>query len=41
MASGRTDIEAGRPDEMPLEWSWRELRVAFARAAMFQMGKVI
>ena len=31
----------GSPDEMPLEWSWRELRVAFARAAMFQMGKVI
>ena len=41
MDSGRTDTEAGRPYEMPLGWSWRELRVAFAREVMFQMGKVI
>ena len=41
MDSGRTDIEAERPGEVPLEWSWRELIVAFARAPTFQMGKVI
>ena len=42
MDSGRADVvEAGRPDEMPQEQSWKGWMAALTRQIVFQMVKTV